>query len=153
MQCTYYILGIFGSQSYVRVFYISSSYDFLSHRSCKEISGLFILRVSGRNFGFDSEEQSRSFVTNRQSQKCPRDTSRKYQLFSLCFCDSVVNRLSAQQDSNISKWVNCPLCPLAPKNSSAQQHSKMTKWVLILWFCTPYLKRHWAVSISSWLLV
>ena len=40
-----------------------------------------MLRVSGRNFGVAGEEQSRSFVTNRQSRKCPRDTSRKYQLF------------------------------------------------------------------------
>jgi hypothetical protein len=38
-------------------------------KSCKEISGIFILRVSGRNFGFAGEEQSRSFVTNRQKPK------------------------------------------------------------------------------------
>ena len=52
-----------------------------------------MLRVSGRNFGVAGEEQSRSFVTNRQSRKCPRDTSRKYQFF---LNDSIV------QDKKIS---------------------------------------------------
>ncbi len=56
--------------------------DFLKDdlRSCKEISGIFILRVSGRNFGVAGEEQSHRVVTNRQSRKRHRDTSRKHQL-------------------------------------------------------------------------